>query len=172
MSTPEWQPIDTAPKDGTPIIGRIGMSAPFQSDVRYLLAVVRWQVFTFEPPKGYWSLDVCGAYAEDNEWKPAEWMPLTSAQVQGAGSTTVATPDGQTKIGERLGLSGNIAVVPNSPTVSCANDGFDGYYMLACGCSVRGRVLGRDASRDAIRCRTHPTERLQRVFGVVYDSRA
>ena len=57
----EWQPIETAPKDGTPVLGyRDGD-----------MATVEWRATW-----GEWVLAVPGAYAEDDDWKPSHWMPL------------------------------------------------------------------------------------------------
>jgi hypothetical protein len=59
--TMEWQPIETAPKDGTPVLGyRDGD-----------MATVEWRASW-----GEWVLVVPRAYAEDDEWKPSHWMPL------------------------------------------------------------------------------------------------
>lgn len=68
-----WQLIDTAPQDGTSILG-------YADGV---FAVVHW----YNSPRcnsplveiGYWSLDVYGAFAEDSEWTPTHWQPLPAA---------------------------------------------------------------------------------------------
>jgi hypothetical protein len=57
-----WQPIETAPRDGTPILGVSGST----------MTTVEWD----GDIGGYWSLIVCGSYAEDGEWWPTHWMPL------------------------------------------------------------------------------------------------
>lgn len=57
----KWQPISTAPKDGTDILGYDG----------YQMTTVTW----FEIGK-WWSLVAPGSYAEDSEWTPTHWMPL------------------------------------------------------------------------------------------------
>jgi hypothetical protein len=57
----DWQPIDSAPMDGTPILGYAGGEC----------AVVRYRMLG-----NYWSLCVCGAWAEDSEWTPTLWQPL------------------------------------------------------------------------------------------------
>ena len=54
-----WQGIETAPTDGTRILG--------YADGDY--AAVYWT-------GDYWNLCVCGAYAEDGEWTPTHWQPL------------------------------------------------------------------------------------------------
>lgn len=59
-----WQPIETAPKDGTPILGFAGDE----------YTVVFWNPHYSE--LGYWDLAVCGAHAIDGEWNPTHWMPL------------------------------------------------------------------------------------------------
>lgn len=66
-----WQPIATAPKDGTPILGWDGQD----------LAAVYWysyQMITGED-QGYWSLTVAGAFAEDSEWTPTHWHTLPAS---------------------------------------------------------------------------------------------
>lgn len=60
-----WQTIDTAPKDGTPILGLSNGE----------MATVRWRV----EGGGYWDLCVCGTSASDGEWWPSLWMPLPEA---------------------------------------------------------------------------------------------
>lgn len=59
--TVAWQPITTAPKDGTPILGC----------AEGTITVVRW--FSMGE---YWNLEVTGAGAEDGEWNPTHWRPL------------------------------------------------------------------------------------------------
>jgi hypothetical protein len=59
--TMEWQPIETAPKDGRPVLGyRAGD-----------MATVEWRATWKE-----WALVVPGTYAEDDDWEPTHWMPL------------------------------------------------------------------------------------------------
>jgi hypothetical protein len=62
----EWQPIETAPKDGATILGFADGD----------MAVVKWYQEDRIPEGGYWSLTVCGAYAESGEWWPTHWQPL------------------------------------------------------------------------------------------------
>lgn len=59
-----WQRIDSAPKDGTAILGRTAEN----------VTVVQW----FHPVggDGYWTLTVPGAFAEDGEWWPTEWKAI------------------------------------------------------------------------------------------------
>lgn len=56
-----WRPIESAPKDGTHIIGFAGGT----------ITTVYW----FQMGK-YWSLVQCGSHCEDDEWSPTLWMPL------------------------------------------------------------------------------------------------
>ena len=56
-----WEPIETAPKDGTPILGY----------ARGDYTVVRWN-----KNGHYWTLCVCGTRADDGEWWPTYWLPL------------------------------------------------------------------------------------------------
>lgn len=56
-----WQPIASAPKDGTNILGlKDG-----------IMATVRW----LNPGK-YWTLCVPGTFTLYHEWDPTHWMPL------------------------------------------------------------------------------------------------
>lgn len=64
-----WELIDTAPKDGTPILGwdKTGM------------AVVQWVEFTHVITKerlGYWRLLVNDAFSTDDEWDPELWSKI------------------------------------------------------------------------------------------------
>lgn len=55
----EWQPIETAPKDGTDILGWDGGD----------ITVCRFS-------RGSWELSVTGWYAEDSDFDPTHWMNL------------------------------------------------------------------------------------------------
>ena len=57
----KWQPIETAPKDGTKSLGFADGE----------MATVEWIELG-----AYWSLVICGAFAESGEWWPTHWMPL------------------------------------------------------------------------------------------------
>lgn len=61
-----WQQIETAPKDGTHVLGWDGRT---MTAVSFFVPISK----TF---LGYWVLVECGAFAEDNEWTPTHWMPL------------------------------------------------------------------------------------------------
>ena len=63
----EWKPIETAPKDGTPILG--------YSDVHYEMAVVHWR-------RDAWLLIVTGGFAEDDEWSPDQWAPISPPETR------------------------------------------------------------------------------------------
>lgn len=65
----EWQPIETAPKDGTPIL----IYCSDLGDERYSGAAITTVVW-----EGTWSLCQCGTYAEDGDLfgTPSHWMPL------------------------------------------------------------------------------------------------
>ena len=56
----EWQPIETAPKDGTAVLVYDGK-----------ITTAEWYGLG-----GYWSLCRVGAWAEDSETDPTHWMPL------------------------------------------------------------------------------------------------
>jgi hypothetical protein len=60
----EWQPIETAPRDGTHVLG--------YEDGE--MTVIHW---SDHPPTssykgGYWN----NIYCNDGEWWPTHWMPL------------------------------------------------------------------------------------------------
>ena len=57
----EWKPINTAPKDGTPILGHAN---------GVMTTVKWWNSF------GCWELIECGTHANGGEWWPTDWMPL------------------------------------------------------------------------------------------------
>lgn len=57
------QTIDTAPKDGTRILGFANRQ----------FTVVFWRESLGED---HWTLAVPGRYAEDAEWNPTHWAPL------------------------------------------------------------------------------------------------
>ena len=59
-----WEAVDSAPKDGTPILGRSGNE----------YAVVQW--LEYNKNEGYWCLVVSGMHAESGEWWPEEWCKI------------------------------------------------------------------------------------------------
>ena len=63
----DWTPIETAPKDGTPILG--------YSDDYGDMAVVHWR-------RDAWLLIVTGQFAEDDEWFPDQWAPISPPQTR------------------------------------------------------------------------------------------
>jgi hypothetical protein len=63
---PSWQPIETAPRDGTSILGHDGEKT----------TSVFWQVLKNYPLGGEWWLTVSGDYAACCDWTPTHWMPL------------------------------------------------------------------------------------------------
>jgi hypothetical protein len=70
----KWEPIETAPKDGTPILG--------YAYGKY--AVVYWEdVLTVSGHKdGCWALFVPGTWVEDDWWIPTHWHSLPEAPTQ------------------------------------------------------------------------------------------
>lgn len=66
-ATAMWQPIETAPKDGTPVLGWDGDC---------MTTVQWWWPSIGTPADGYWDLVCAGMYASDGEWAPTHWMPL------------------------------------------------------------------------------------------------
>lgn len=63
-----WQTIETAPMDGTPILGFADGD----------MTTVAWFGGT-DGVDGYWSLVVSGWNASNSEWNPTHWMPLPDA---------------------------------------------------------------------------------------------
>ncbi len=61
-----WKPIETAPKDGTPILGYADGE----------MTTVQWIVPEMYPDNGYWGLVICGSHPEDGEWNPTHWDDL------------------------------------------------------------------------------------------------
>jgi hypothetical protein len=68
-----WLPIESAPKDGTAILGLAGKD----------MATVAW--YSPDGDCGYWSLIVCGGGCYDSEWNPTHWMPLPEKPTQEEG---------------------------------------------------------------------------------------
>lgn len=60
-----WHPIETAPRDGTPILG-------YADGIQ---TTVQWNALAGQE-YGWWNLVETGAYAEDGQWTPTHWMPL------------------------------------------------------------------------------------------------
>jgi hypothetical protein len=60
-----WQLIESAPKDGTPILGWDGVD----------MATVKWHKWS-DRAVGGWDLIVCGAYAEYSDYYPTHWVPI------------------------------------------------------------------------------------------------
>ena len=56
-----WQPMNTAPKDGTTILA-------------YDFPEIT--VVEFSLTRKTWIISVCGSYAEDDIFYPTQWMPL------------------------------------------------------------------------------------------------
>ena len=57
----KWEPIETAPMDGTVILG---------------YALGEMTTVYWIPNNQYWTLNRAGAFAEDGEWWPTHWQPL------------------------------------------------------------------------------------------------
>ena len=65
----KWQNMDTAPKDGRAILGYADEE----------MSTVRWAEVG---DGGYWTLCLCGTFAENGEWWPEVWMPLPKAPIK------------------------------------------------------------------------------------------
>jgi hypothetical protein len=57
----EWEPIETAPKNGIAILGYA------QGEI----TTIYWI-----PNNQYWTLTVSGSFCDDGEWWPTHWQPL------------------------------------------------------------------------------------------------
>ncbi len=62
MAMSEWQLIETAPRDGTHILGWDGSCR----------AVIYWRIGVH----CFWELAVAGSYAEDAEFEPTHWIAI------------------------------------------------------------------------------------------------
>jgi hypothetical protein len=72
----DWQPIETAPKDGTPILGTDGAR----------LARFHWHTYTWPRQSSIWLQHGCTAWSEEvdvhnfegtwESFEPTHWMPL------------------------------------------------------------------------------------------------
>ena len=68
-----WQPIDTAPKDGTPILGWDGEHIAICYWYQYKLQ----SLFRSRRVSGGWYLSTTGGMQEDSgSWLPTHWQPL------------------------------------------------------------------------------------------------
>jgi hypothetical protein len=77
----QWQPIETAPKDGTKIIGygRTEWLGSWQDSPRQTApkttAIIRWKEPSFDDGSpGKWLTKSCNPYKD--EMVPTHWMPL------------------------------------------------------------------------------------------------
>jgi hypothetical protein len=69
----EWQPIDTAPKDGTPILAY----GPEYCGNKNITAVLEWYAFTPRIGGGMWNaVGASGYECECDLQEPTHWMPL------------------------------------------------------------------------------------------------
>ena len=66
----EWQPIETAPRDGTEIIARMGTATPPYCESMYFVP------FDDDESDGMWHWTQDGDAPAIN--KPTHWMPLPS----------------------------------------------------------------------------------------------
>lgn len=94
MTESPWQPIETAPKDGTLILGRRPGGIWDDSNIMY--AVVQWS--TDYGPIGFWSLVVHHGHELDREWIPTEWRPIPARDLpdlRGRFERTLAAHQGE-----------------------------------------------------------------------------
>lgn len=86
----EWQPIETAPKDGTPILAFVPPDEEEPPDFEYLCdyVVTRWEMqqhFHLEPSKEHPGLYRRVVESEGHwlgGWAPTHWMRLPSPPQQ------------------------------------------------------------------------------------------
>jgi hypothetical protein len=64
----DWQPIETAPKDGRPILAYVSGTLSFGGTYE-TMTTVKWM-------GDGWSLCAPGAHAISDEWDFTHWMPL------------------------------------------------------------------------------------------------
>ncbi len=67
----EWQPIETAPKDGTAVLGYAGET---MTTIFWRAAGDDLSLEHFPDKKGYWS--VCPGLTMWGSWTPTHWTPL------------------------------------------------------------------------------------------------
>ena len=70
---PQWQPIATAPKDGTPILAYFPQCS-FEPSLKPLKAVLRWA--KYGDWENYYQAVVSDGFAGAEDWQPTHWMPL------------------------------------------------------------------------------------------------
>ena len=72
----EWQPIETAPRDGTPVLG--------YRDIDGIMGMVKWiQSATYGEWAGSWDLVLPSTHSEIDMWWPTHWMPLPEPPQEG-----------------------------------------------------------------------------------------
>lgn len=73
-----WQPIDSAPKDGTHILGWNGL----EMTTIYWVSFVNRMTRNGVPLGGYWALAAPGLGGEDDSWEPTHWTLLPESPVE------------------------------------------------------------------------------------------
>lgn len=66
-----WQPIETAPRDGTDVFAH-GLFTPFQGSCEF----IGFNVTGFDPDEGKWLVQNHDDKGELMYWMPTHWMPL------------------------------------------------------------------------------------------------
>ena len=68
-----WQPIETAPKDGTEILAAVRYPVDENLRGRWNTLFVYWDAYSSDHPKGIWALDYEHPITSG---KPTHWMPV------------------------------------------------------------------------------------------------
>lgn len=71
----DWQVIDTAPKDGTRILGRRTRVDLYTGELRYLKRKTFWG----KTSHGFYGWNYGRNIESANLWEPTHWQPLTAA---------------------------------------------------------------------------------------------
>lgn len=82
----EWQPIETAPKDGTEVLiggGFFDWDGSYGEDVPHTgVTIASWQ---YRHGAKQWRGNACGGYDEYYWYNPTHWMPLPKSPSPSSG---------------------------------------------------------------------------------------
>ena len=74
----EWQPIETAPRDGTSILG----FRPGDTFSGHMITAIYW-CGSSPVDSGWWALCEAGDHSASDEFDPTHWMPLPEPPTEG-----------------------------------------------------------------------------------------